>query len=351
MRLYPSPLFTVAAKDRFRFDESIIGELRLLTDNINQNPFKNLTAVIYHNLKKNGYLKKLPSELLKRLKEAYYNALLLDMHQRGWLENFIKNLLPKDVTIILLKGSANWGTIYSPEAPRTGCDIDILVREEDFERIVGIMDKIADKHIIDESRPFSNVNAYEYSYKIKDSPVGVEIHRRISYPFVGKVDYDNLFSKSLIHPFYKKDNVRILSPEERLVNTFIHTLKHADINAHEVVDSYRIMKKYGIKHDNIIKISKKYGLSNYAGLLLSSISYVTDESEKLPSQEGIRGKIFEILHYSDIKIRFRVRQVLSMFLLDNINDVFHFAGFYFSLRMKDILYNYLYSVTGKNYAE
>lgn len=351
MKLRPSPLFAVAAKDRFSFDERIIDELHLLTTNISQHPFKNLVAVIYYNLKKNGYLRRLPTKLQKKLKEAYYNALLLDMHQRNWLENFIRNLLPKDVTIILLKGSANWGTIYTPQAPRTGCDIDILVREDDFERVVKIMNNIGQLNIIDESRPFSNKNAYEYSYKLSGAPVGVEIHRRISYPFVGRIDYDELFQITIPHPYYEDKRVLILKPKERLVHTLIHTLKHADINAHEVVDSYRIITKYNLSQEEIIKNAAQYGLLSYAEIFLLFITELVDGRGEISLKRGLRDRIFCLLHCSDIRIRFRIRQLLSILLLDDFMDTLRFSKFYIALRAKDLFYNCIQNITGKNYAE
>ncbi|MCX7959533.1 MAG: nucleotidyltransferase family protein [Deltaproteobacteria bacterium] len=356
MKLYPSSLFRVSAKDSFILDNKTAEEIINLADNISLHPFRNLVAVIYYNLKRNNCLRRLPSSAVSKLKDNYYNAVLLDMHQRGWLEKFIRKLLPRDITIILMKGSANWGTIYSPEAPRTGCDIDILVREKDFERIIRIMDGIGERFIIDESRLFTNFNAYEYSYKMKDIPVGVEIHRRISYPFVGKIDYDEMFKKSRVHPIYKDKRVRVMNPTERIVNTLIHSIKHADINAHEIVDTYRIIKRYKLLMEEIVSDSGRYGLSDYSDIFLRTVVSLTDgkglDGDKRRGwPSGFKERIFNLLYFSDTDLKFRMRQLIAILLMDDFTDVLRFTGFYADLRVRDVLYNYLHLLTGKNYAK
>lgn len=357
MRLRHCPLFYVAAKDRFVFSNEIIEELENLVNNINQHPFKNLIAIIYYNLKVNRYLSRLPEGLLKRLKENYYGAIALDMKQRGWLENFIRKRLPKDITIILLKGSANWGTIYPVEAPRTGCDIDILVRDTDFDRVVEIIEKDGKKTILDESRVFSNKNAYEYAYIIDDYAISVEIHRRISYPYVGDVDYERLFESSKRHPYYKDKRVRILSEEERIINTVIHSLKHADITAHEIVDTYRIIHKYKIDVKDIIIAAVRYNVAEYCSLLLREVfRLVENDSETVYLKEidkpmfNLKEHIFNMLHNSDKRINLRMRQILSLMLMDDPKNFVRFMLFYIGLRGKDIFYDYVGRLSGRKYA-
>ncbi len=343
MKLRPNPLLEVAAKKRFNFNESTIEELHNLINRINTHPLKNLVAVIYYNLKSGGYLRKLPVELNKGLKEAYFGALVKDMQQRGWLQKFIKKELPSDVAIILLKGSANWGTIYSPEAPRTGVDIDILVRDRDFGRIIEIIEADAERIVLDERRKFSNRISYEYSYRIKSQPVSVEVHRRISYPFVGNVDYTNLFEKSVVHPHYRDSRVRILKPVDRIMHTLIHSLKHVDIGAHEIVDTYLIIKKYRLSVQSILDTALDFGIKEYATMFLLKLAELINDrsllkSHKLTNNFYIRGNIFNILHVEDRRISFRIRQLLSLMMMDSSIDFLRFIKFYMGLRVKDFLY-------------
>jgi len=350
MSLKKSPLFRIAAGVSFDIDEYCIEELRNLTNNIERHPFKNLVAVIYYSLKNSDSLKCLPSGLSNRLKELYINAITLDMRQRGWLENFIKNRLPEDIPIILMKGSANWGTIYSPEAPRTGCDIDLLVRDSDFERITDIMDLTAKKTILDESRIYTNRNAYEFAYVVEDYSISVEIHRRISYPFVGSVDYLSLFDNSVIHPYYKDERIRIMRPVERLMHTLIHSIKHADINAHEIVDSYLLIEKYKLNSYSIYETARKYGVSEYSILFLkkmfelvegSDCDYGLDDYIEDTRIFSLAERVFDTLHSEEQRIGFRKRQLISLLLLDRMSDVYRFLNFYVGLRVRDtLLYRY-----------
>ncbi|MCX7942914.1 MAG: nucleotidyltransferase family protein [Deltaproteobacteria bacterium] len=360
MSLYPSLLFSIAAKERFSFDKSCVDELYGLTENITHHPFKNLVGVIYYNLRANGYLNRLPMDLRKSLDERYYASLAFDLCQRSWLEDFIKRLLPKDVVIVLIKGSANWGTIYPPSAPRLSSDIDILVRDSDFERIISIMNTLGERLIVDKNRLFTNHVAYEYSYRINKTPIAVEVHRRLSYPFVGKVDYQRLFGRSKTYPIYKDKRVRILSPQDRIINIFIHSLKHAHINVHEVVDAYRIIKKYSLDINDILNEAVKYGVSDYARIFLIKVislveggmaNVLGDDRRNNDVITLVKSKIFEFLHCKDAKVGLRVRQIMSMFLMDDFADVLRFGGFYSDLRFKDWIYNLLYVATGKNYAE
>lgn len=352
MRLKKTPLFSIAAKNRFTLDDKAIEEIEILAGSIDTHPFKNLIAIIYYNLKRNNYLKKIPKNSLSRLKEGYYNAIYIDMQQRGWLEDFIRRRLPSDLRVILLKGSSTWGTIYPLKAPRTGCDIDILVRERDFDRITAIMDEIADRQILDESRVFTNRAGYEYSYRVRDLPVAVEIHRALSHPFVGDVNIDALFEGARVHPYYRDNRVLILSPLLQLINIFVHSIKHADITAQEIVDSYRIIKRYRLSIEEISKMAKRHRLSQYSALFLGSVFELIDDISE-PEIEfswtplyRLKREIFSLLHHSEIRISLRIRQLLSLLLIDNLTDVLRFSSFYTTLRLKDLIYYYLSGLRG-----
>jgi hypothetical protein len=349
MRIKRSPLYRIAAQLPYEIDDHCIEELRSLADNIERHPFKNLVAVIYYSLKNSDSLKHLPSELRKRLKGLYLNSISLDMRQRGWLENFIKNRLPEDIPIILMKGSANWGTIYSPEAPRTSCDIDLLVRDSDFETITRIMNSIAKKVILDESRIFSNRIAYEFAYAVEDYSTSVEIHRRISYPFIGNVDYNRLFDESELHPYYKDNRIRIMRPIDRLMHILIHSIKHADISTHEIVDTYLIIKKYRLDPYSIYTGARDYGLSQYSLHFLKEVFELMGEYEDFDIDKYVANKrifrlserVFNILHREEHRIGFRKRQLISLLLLDRMSNVYRFLNFYIGLRVRDaLLYRY-----------
>jgi len=350
MSLKKSPLFRIAAGVSFDIDEYCIEELRNLTNNIERHPFKNLVAVIYYSLKNSDSLKCLPSGLSNRLKELYINAITLDMRQRGWLENFIKNRLPEDIPIILMKGSANWGTIYSPEAPRTGCDIDLLVRDSDFETITRIMNSIAKKVILDESRIFSNRIAYKFAYTVEDYSISVEIHKRLSYPFIGNVDYKRLFGESELHPYYKDSRIKVMRPIDRLMHILIHSIDHAGFSTHEIVDTYLIIRKYRLNPYSIYIEARDYGLSQYSLHLLKEVFELMGESredfdvDKYVTDKRIfrlSERVFDILYREEHRIGFRKKKLISLLLLDRMSDVYRFLNFYVGLRVRDtLLYRY-----------
>lgn len=341
MRPSPSPLIKIAINRKIEIDESVITDLYKLIEDPSLSPMKNLVAVIYYNLKKNDYLKRLPRDLTARLKEEYYNAIRLDMQQRGWLERFIKKRLFKDSKIILLKGSANWGTIYSLEAPRSSVDIDILVSERDFEKITKLVEEEGKRIILDNKRVFTNRIFYEYVYSINGLPVTVEIHRRISYPFVGDVDYEALFASSIMHPYYRDRRVRILNPYHRLMHTLIHSLKHATITPHEIVDSYLIVRRYRLKMEDILNCAVRFGVRDYAILFFEWVSKLTDD-ERLRYSLKDRGDLvlkrrcFALLHLNNVVFSSRIRQVISLTMMDQKTDLIRFLLFYMRLRLWDI---------------
>lgn len=341
MRLRPSPLIKIAINRKIDIDESVIIDLYKLIENPGLHPLKNLVAVIYYNLKRNDYLKRFPRDLTARLKEEYYNVLRLDMQQRGWLESFIEKRLFKDSKIILLKGSANWGTIYSLEAPRGGVDIDILVMERDFERITKIMEEEGSKIILDNKRVFTNRLSYEYGYSIKGLPVTVEIHRRISYPFVGDVDHKTLFASSIMHPYYRDRRVRILNPYNRLMHTLIHSLKHASITAHEIVDSYLIVRRYRLNMEDILIYAARFGVRDYAILFFKWVSELIDDERLRYSLKGrdeliLKRICFALLHLKNGVFSNRIRQMISLTMMDRKTDLIRFLLFYMRLRLWDV---------------
>jgi len=346
MKVRQSPLFNLCTGRNIVIDSRMINELNTLVSEFESHPFKNMVSIIYYNLKKGERLRMLPKSLSRKLKERYYEALASDINKRTWLERFISRDLPEDIQIILLKGSASWGTIYPPDAPRMSCDIDLLVRERDFDKIVKIIERQGRKNVLDEKRVFSNFTIFKYTYSIENLPVSLEIHKRLSYPFVGNVDYDLLFERSIPHPYYKDKRVRVLIPVDRIINILIHSINHAGTNVHELIDSYLILRKYRLKPESVIETARSYKLSDYAILYLNFLYKLMENRENkaysiLSSGMLIKKEIFNFVFNSEYRLNMKVRQLLSLFLIDDFTDCIRFLRFYSGIRIKDILYYYL----------
>jgi len=183
--------------------------------------------LVAYQLHRLDLLHKWPVEVQQRLKDAARQAALIENVRRRELREVLSALAAIEVQPLLMKGAALAYVHYPSPFLRTCCDIDMLVRSEDVERVAGVM------HMLGYHRPAlipGDLVMPQRSF-LKRDPSGVwhsyDVHSKIANPqaFANALSFDELASRSVSMPLLGPD-ARALGRIDALLLACIHRVAH-----------------------------------------------------------------------------------------------------------------------------
>lgn len=177
-------------------------------------------------------------DVFKKISAADKVMLMSSLARENARENITKLFKENDVDFVLLKGS-NLQNLYPEKYWRYSCDIDVLVREDDYKKSFDVFknagydfDSRNDKHYVFTKKPY----------------VCVEIHRKLTS--------ENLFFENVWQNTFEKDGFWELKKEFELTYLVYHIAenfsKSAGIGIHSVTDLYLYIKNYKSEIDEEI---------------------------------------------------------------------------------------------------
>lgn len=172
---------------------------------------------------------------------------------------------------LLLKGPHLGWTVYSDPADRPYCDLDVLVRAEQFDAAVAalIAGGFAPKGAL-EGRPATWASAYNQQHV---SPYGwlVELHRELAPHGQYLIDYAGLFSRAEAFRFGRVP-ARGLATEDLLLHLVVHAGKtaFADIEAKHVEDVAVLVARREVRWDVFFERARSAGCCTASWVLLSA---------------------------------------------------------------------------------
>lgn len=169
-------------------------------------------------------------DILKKISASDKIMLMSSLARKNARENIAKIFRENDVDFVLLKG-ANLQNLYPENHWRYSCDIDVLVKEKDYEKSYKIFknagydfDSRNDKHYVFTKKPY----------------ICVEIHKKLCS--------ENNFFENVWQNTIEKDGSLVLKKEFELAYLVYHIAenfsKNAGIGIHSVTDIYLYIKNY-----------------------------------------------------------------------------------------------------------
>lgn len=289
----------------------------------------------------------LPQWLLAAVRQQLVNPLGHRIVQDHWLQQFLANSKARDFPVVLLKNAAFAGTLYDESHPRLSADLDLLVTEHDFARACRLFDTMGRKGRSTETRHSSAASAFETSYEIihMGVPVTVELHRNLTWPHLFNVEARDLWDSSLQCPRFSHESVRILSPENTLLHLAVHDFRHCSRQPHTLVDAARVIRIWNLSCEKLFSSATGWGARAVLFGLLDDLRRlgVSLSSELIERLDPGAPKRF-LLHFlfpfdfsSHGSSHMRIRQLLSLGLLDTPGNLARFAVYYGRLRLADLL--------------
>jgi hypothetical protein len=202
----------------------------------------------------------LSSESQKILTTCTQQGIVTELAKKQQLTKIVQTLSAHDIPLVLLKGAAFADVLYSPQAPRSSNDLDILIQKEHWHKAVDAIKTVMDYS----EKPQPNVfgDLYELSFIPKGKMgAALDLHSSLIHPLLFNINEEQLWECSVEHPSFNHQLVRMLSPEHALIHQALHAYKDMDFSKYNLVDSHEIISVKKPDITNAIKIAKEWGAS------------------------------------------------------------------------------------------
>lgn len=237
-----------------------------------------ILPLIYRNIiGQSGIGSQLRPNVLKKLKDNTLQMIAVDMINRQWLINTLELFRKKNIPVILLKGVAFAGNLYPENAPRLGVDIDLLVKNDDFETACNILCKTMNPVLLDSTRIATHESLFERVFLPKKGvQPTVEVHRGLTNPSIFNIDQDSLWGASSRHPAFDSELVRILSPEDTLLHLAVHAFRDLDFCTHNLLDAHEIWCQWHPDESRLAERAKQWGAEKVLFYLLVNCKVIME---------------------------------------------------------------------------
>jgi hypothetical protein len=309
---------------------AVLNQLPFFHDEHKQKIHKRIIPLLNNKAYKLAIFNDLSAESQKILTRFTQQGVITELARKQQLNNIIVILSAQNIPIILLKGAAFTDVLYSPQAPRTSNDLDILIQKKDWEKAVLLIKTLM--HYAEKSQPDVFGDLYELSF-IPKGNVGaaLDLHASLIHPLLFNISEEQLWKNSVKHPSINNERVRMLSPEHALIHQAIHAYKDMDFSKYNVIDSHEIISNQQPDIEKTIAIAKQWGTSAALYALLKNCTEImgTDIGNKSDSDLLQQIKPNPIMYKIMVKLvksrftqpignrkpfRYRVNQVLGQFV-------------------------------------
>ncbi|MDO7086724.1 nucleotidyltransferase family protein [Pseudocolwellia sp. AS88] len=253
-------------------------------------------------------------------------GIVTELSKKIQLNQMIDEFSKAGVSMILLKGAAFSSLLYSAQAPRTSNDIDILVKEEHWEKAVSILSSFMKYK--EKECPGTFGDLYEISFLSNNiKGVTVDLHKSLIHPHLFNFNNDFLWADSEEAVLYKNPLIRVLSPEYSLIHQALHAYKDMDFAKYNLVDSHRLISKFTIDDIKLINIANDLGAKVPLYIMLYNCKFIMGTQINDDLLQVLKPSVVKLIlckyvlrsrynqPINSIKsIRYRLIQLLSVFL-------------------------------------
>jgi len=202
---------------------------------------------------------RLPDEISLALQNDYRSSLIVSLLREASLRRLVHTFNALDIPLIFLKGAYLGAVVYRDPALRPMCDVDVLVREEHFERAIQLLEGLG-YGIVSEALYASDMMlqpslAFMRQGRFLDT---VDLHRALwsldYYRFPESVIWDRP-----VETMYWGNRAYFLSPELNFVHLAVHNLNHKG-SVRDWLDLFLLLSRVGVNWDALVTLARGLGV-------------------------------------------------------------------------------------------
>lgn len=269
---------------------------------------------------------KLSAHTQQILTSATQQGIVTELARNKQLNDIISTLAQHNIPIIILKGAAFAGTLYSKNAPRTSNDLDILIQQQHWQQAVTAIKGLMS--YTQKPQPDVFGDLYELSF-LPNSATGaaLDLHSALIHPLLFSINEQQLWQNSIQHPSYNNELVRILSAEHSLIHQAIHAYKDMNFAKYNLIDSAEIINQQKPNLAHTIETAREWGASVPLFVLLKNCQQIMnvnigDDLLKPIQPPFISQQLLRSLLRSNFTqplankkpLRYRVNQIVGQFV-------------------------------------
>lgn len=288
---------------------------------------------LYYNIKKLDLQNIIPQDILAEMKNCYYSNLNRNLMIEKEISFILELTNREGISIIPLKGFSLMQTLYHNPGLRIMVDVDILIKENNFQKIRNILNHLDYQENIED---ISKKHLQKYRYNTVFSKtfssnqfLNIDIHPAIDPPRPYKINLPCLWQRTQ-KKTVNSQRVLYLSQEDTLLSIALHLRRHTQrlslkfiIDITELLNTNRnkldwlyIMKS---AKDNRIISAVYFSLYITGELLSSSISpEILNKFRLNIIKRTLIG--FSINKYNFFTLKKWRRNFLRFLLFDNLMD-------------------------------
>ncbi len=168
-----------------------------------------------------------PPQELEELRTIFMANAVQNLRMTQQLIKVLDLLADAGIEAIPFKGPALAVQAYGDLSMRSFCDLDILIHERDFDRMYSVLCNAGfePKYLIDNKskRKLAIINN---NFTFLDGEISIDIHWRIVERWLGLPIYTHQLFENSVVIFLDEQKFKTLKPEDVLILTCIHGMKH-----------------------------------------------------------------------------------------------------------------------------
>lgn len=292
---------------------------------------------IYCAFKRHNMLHLLNSEVAILGNKCFLESIVKYSLKVKLVEKIAEAFKVENISIILLKGMAFNGYIYSNDCPRASSDIDILIHPKYKVKATQIL--LEFMHLYEPPIHNRFEGVYENTFIIPGSNSShVDLHYYLAHPNLFPVDTESLWLSSKPHPFYSSENVRVLSDEHSLIHLSIHALKDMSFVNYGLIDAVKLVERNTVDFDKAYKTASSWNsgkafhlLVGYVNEMLESrgLTIVCSSKGHFKALENYLARYMEMQMLTERNFQYRLMQLLTQTIFTNnkLQTLRHFLSY------------------------
>jgi predicted nucleotidyltransferase len=222
---------------------------------------------VYYLLKSSGLLEAVPSEHRSRLKSGVDAVLFQNMLIRSEMYKLLDAFERSGIQVIVLKGIRLSERFFGHFSSRGTSDIDLLVRPEDLDKSVALLERHEFNRYIEDDADHFHMLLNKF-YANEDFPLlGVELHWNILREHVSDTDMSSFWMDA--EPISPYQLVKELSAKDTFYYLCLHGYNHNMLSLKYVIDILHVLRccSAEIDYGQLFAQAKRDG--NYAKVLIA----------------------------------------------------------------------------------